>query len=120
MTFAIQVRTSDLERLQKLLEVAKAVDLWRESFGKCAFTVNIPDFDTDLPVRDRYIQMVQVHGSVQLSLGVAGIPGVTQLDKPFTIKFDPDEDGNRKPSTRKALCQVLLQMKYNGKMLFGV
>ena len=80
MASAIQVRSADLERLQKLLEVAKAEDLWRESFGKCAFTVNIPDFDTDPPVRDRYIHMVQVHGGVQLSLGVAGMPGVTQLD----------------------------------------
>ena len=51
MAYSIQVRSADLERLQKLLEVAKAVELWRGPFGN----INVPDFDTVPSERDRYI-----------------------------------------------------------------
>ena len=112
------MKSADLERLQSLLAAAKDRDIWREIFGKTAFTVNVPDFDTEPSERDRYVQMVQVHRSVQLSLGNAGMPGVTQLDKRFTLRFEPGDDGKRKPSTSKTLRQVLLQIEHNGKLLF--
>ena len=86
MAFIITVKTSKLERMQALLDEAKEREreLWRPIWGNTAFTVNIPNAKTtnipnakttDAGYKDRYIKMVQTHGSVQLSLGAAMLPG---------------------------------------------
>ncbi len=36
-------------------------------------------------VKDRYIEMVQSHGAMQLSMGAATIPGIVTAKRKFTL-----------------------------------
>jgi len=49
--------------------MAKQRKLWANHWENTAFTVEIPENDSQQGKKVRYIQMVQTHGLVQLSLG---------------------------------------------------
>ena len=89
-----------------LLAMAKEKNLWRNVFGKAAFTVQmIPtkekDEDAGLATkRESYIDMVQKSGSVQLSMGSANINGLVQFNKKYTLRRE-NEDGTPAPTIRK-------------------
>ncbi len=51
--------------------MAKQRKLWDNQWGNTAFTVEIPELDSQQGEKTQYIQMVQTHSSVQLSLGAA-------------------------------------------------
>jgi hypothetical protein len=50
-----------------------------------AFTIKIPENDSQQCCKTRYIQMVQTHGSVQLCLGAALINGIINADLEFLL-----------------------------------
>ena len=72
LAFVFHVHRPDEQRLANLLESAKYRNLWYEHWGGVAFTVERPGFNTPAGVKDRYIEMVQSHGAMQLSMGAAG------------------------------------------------
>ena len=72
--FGFQVLREDEKHLEALLNEAKDRELWSYMFGEAAFTIKmIPPpaqgKEEKLAVaRQNYVQCVQTHGSIQLSM----------------------------------------------------
>jgi hypothetical protein len=80
-----------------------------------AFTVEIPENDSQQGEKVRYIQMVQTHGSVQLSLGAASINGVINTDSNFMLRLTPDADGSPREATQTSLREVFRMMEVKSR-----
>jgi hypothetical protein len=76
-----------------------------------AFTVKIPENNSQQGEKVRYIQMVQTHGSVQLSLGAAAINGVIDADSKFTLRLTPGTDGSPREAAQTSLKEVFRMME---------
>ncbi len=85
LAYVLQVHQPDYKRIRKLCQIAKQRKLWLQHWGNTAFTVEIPENDSQQREKTRYIQMVQTHGLVQLSLGMASINKVVNADLHFTL-----------------------------------
>ena len=75
----------DYERMKKLLYYAKEMNIWHKHWGNAAFTIKLPDEKSPQGVNTKYIQMVQTHGSVQLSMGAALIKGMINIGTSFML-----------------------------------
>ena len=77
------------------------------------FTVDTPDKKDDQGVKTKYIQMVQTHGSVNLSMGAAQIKGMIDINTTFTLCLTPDSDGKPWKPTTKSVRDMfnLMQIK---------
>jgi hypothetical protein len=64
-------RLAFIFRMATLLTFAKEWKVWHKHWGNMAFTLEIPNEQSSQAEKNRYILMVQTHGSVQLSMGVA-------------------------------------------------
>jgi hypothetical protein len=69
LAYVLQVYQPDYDRISILCQVAKQSKLWANHLGNTAFTVEIPENVSQQGKKVRYIQMVQTHGPVQLSIG---------------------------------------------------
>ena len=58
----------------------------------------------------KYIQMVNVHATIQLIIGHATLPRILDLDTKFSLPRLPDADGRRDP-TEMLVRDVLSMMK---------
>ena len=83
-----------------------------------AFTVEIPENNSQQGEKTRYIQMVQTHGLVQLSLGAALINGVIDADSKFLLQLTPDLDGTPREPTQTLLRDVFRMMEVNGRKVW--
>jgi hypothetical protein len=107
LAFVFHVHCPEEQRLATLLNSAKYRNLWHEHWGGVAFTVEQPDFSTPAGVKDRYIEMVQSHGTMQLSMGAATIPGIVTATRKFTLCLTPDKSGQPWAPTKKSLMDIL-------------
>jgi hypothetical protein len=73
LVYILQVHQPDYKCLKNLCQIAKQCKMWYKHWGNAAFTVEIPENKSQQGEKTRYIQMVQIHDSVQLSLGAASI-----------------------------------------------
>ena len=89
----LQVYQPDYDQLSKLCHMAKQHKLWANHWGNTAFTVDLPENDSQQSEKLRYIQMVQTHKSVQLSLRATPINGVIDADSNFSLRLTPGADG---------------------------
>jgi hypothetical protein len=96
----------------------KQCKLWLQYWGNVAFTVKIPETDSQQGKKTRYIQMVQTHGSVQLSLGVVSINGVIDADLHFTLRLTPDVDRNPRATTTTLLREIFQMMEVEGRKVW--
>jgi hypothetical protein len=55
--------------MKTLLAYAKEMDLWHKHWGNTSFTIELPEEKSPQGVKMKYIQIVQTHGLVQLSMG---------------------------------------------------
>jgi hypothetical protein len=69
LAYVLQVYQPNYNRISKLCHMAKQRKLWANHWGNTAFTVEIPENNSQQGKKVRYIQMVQTHGSVQLASG---------------------------------------------------
>ncbi len=76
------------------------------------------DFTTPAGVKDRYIEMVQSHGAMQLSMGAATIPGIVTATRKFTICLTPDKNGKPRAPTEKTLMEILRLIEIDGKKVW--
>ncbi len=83
-----------------------------------AFTVVIPENESQQGEKTRYIQIVQTHGSVQLSLGAASINGVIDADLFFTLRLVLDLDGTPREPTNTSLRDVFQMMEVDGRKVW--
>jgi hypothetical protein len=107
LAFVFHVHHPEEQHLTTLLDSTKYRNLWHEHWGGVAFTVEQPDFTTPAGVKDRYIEMVQSHGAMQLSMGAATIPGIVTATRKFTLCLTPDENGQPRVPTKKSLMDIL-------------
>ena len=103
LAFVFHVHRPDEQHLATLLERAKYRNLCYEHWGGEAFTVEQPGFTTPAGVKDRYIEMVQSHGAMQLSMGAATIPGIVTATRKFVLRLTPDENGQPREPMEKSL-----------------
>ncbi len=82
-----------------LLAYAKECKIWHKHWGNSAFTVEMPAEKSPQAEKKRYIQMIQTHGSVQLSMGAALLEGLIDTDTTFTLHLLPDANGKARPPT---------------------
>ena len=93
LAYVLHVYKKDYGRLAKLLAFAKEWKVWHKHWGNEAFTVEIPDAESLQAEKTRYIQMVQTHESVQLSMGTAMLEGLIDADTSFSLRLLPDAEG---------------------------
>jgi hypothetical protein len=63
--------------------------------------------------KTRYIQMIQTHGSIQLSMGAAMLEGLINADTTFTLCLLPDADGKARPPTSTSVWEIFSLMEIN-------
>ena len=68
-----------------LLRESKEQKVWQKYWGNTAFTVNLPEYDASPETKKKYIQMVNVHASIQLSIGHTTLPGILDLDTKYLL-----------------------------------
>jgi hypothetical protein len=85
LTYVLQVHQLDYERLKYLCQIAQQRKMWHKHLGNAAFTVEIPESESQQGEKTRYVQMVQTHGSVQLSLGATLINGAIDAYSKFSL-----------------------------------
>ena len=76
-----------------MLAYAKDKNIWHKIWGNSTFTIKTLDEREPIGVKTKYIQMVQTHGSVQLSMGAATIEGMINVDRVFDLRLLPGVDG---------------------------
>jgi len=118
LAYVLQVCQQDFDRLSNLCHMAKQHKLWANHWGNTAFTVKIPEMDSQQGEKTRYIQMVQTHGSVQLSLGAAPIYGVINTKTKFSLRLTPGADGSPRVPTQTSLREVFRMMEVNSKKVW--
>jgi hypothetical protein len=69
-------------------------------------------------MKTKYIQMVQTHGLVQLSMGAASIDSMIDIDTPFMLHLLPGVDGKPRPPTKTLGREVFSLMEINVKKVW--
>ena len=115
LVYMIQVHQPDYKRVRTLLQIAKQKKIWRKHWGKAAFTVEQPEAESSPGGKTRYSQMVQAHGSVQLSMGAAQIGGVVDINTSFTLRLMPDAENKPREPTIMLVKEVFLMMEAKKK-----
>ncbi len=87
-------------------------------WGNAAFTVEIPEFESQQGEKMRYIQMVQTHGSVQLSLGAVLINGAIEGDSKFLLQHTPDADDKPMDPMQTLVSKVFSMMEVNSRKVW--
>ncbi len=113
LAYVLHINQPDYERMKKLLAYTKELDIWHKHWGKAAFTIEIPDERSPQGVKNKYIQMVQTHGLVQLSMGAASIEGMIDVHTSFTLRLLPRVDGKPRPPTQTSVREVFSLMEIN-------
>jgi hypothetical protein len=118
LAYVLQVYRPNYNRISKLCHMAKQRKLWANHWENTAFTVEIPENDSQQGKKVRYIQMVQTHGSVQLSLGAASINVVIDADSKFSLQLTPGADGSPREATQTSLREVFRMMEVNSRKVW--
>jgi hypothetical protein len=92
--------------------------MWHKDWGNVAFTGEISKNESQQGEKMRYIQMVQTHGLVQLSLRAASINGVIGTDSKFLLRLTPDADGKPRDPTQTSVRDVFSMMEVNGRKVW--
>jgi hypothetical protein len=89
--------------------------MWHKHWGNAAFTAEIPEMKSQQGEKTRYIQMVQTHGLVLLSLGAASINKVIKADLKFLLQLTPDADGKPWDPMQTSIKVVFSMMEVNSR-----
>jgi hypothetical protein len=111
LAFVFHIHCPEEQHLATLLDHAKYLNLWHEHWGGVAFMVEQPDFTMPAGVKDRYIEMVQSHRAMQLSIVAATITGIVTTTRKFTLCLTPDKNGQPRALTEKSLMDILQLME---------
>jgi hypothetical protein len=114
----LHVHKPDYARTKMLLAYAKDWKVWHKHWGNSAFTVEIPTEKSSKAEKTRYIQMIQTHRSIQLSMGAAMLEGLIDADTTFTLRLLPDADGKVRPPTSTSVREIFSLMEKNDKKVW--
>jgi hypothetical protein len=84
--------------------------VWDTVWGKTTYTIDTPEDKDPIGVKNKYIQMVQSHGSIQLSMGAATIKGMLDVDTVFELCLLPDAEGNPRQPTKTMIKEIFSMM----------
>ncbi len=118
LAYILHIHEPDYARMKILLAYAKDWKVWHKHWGNAAFSVEIPNEKSSQAEKTRYIQMVQTHGSVQLSMGAALLEGLINADTTFTLCLLPDAEGNARPPTTTSVRGIFRLMEINDKKVW--
>jgi hypothetical protein len=118
LAYVLQVHQPDCKRLKCLCQIAKQRKMWHKHWGNAAFTVEILEGESKQGEKTRYVQVVQTHGSVQLSLGAALINGVINADLKFSLQLMPDADRKLREPIQTLAKDVFSMMEVNGRKVW--
>jgi hypothetical protein len=104
--------------MKTLLAYAKGKNIWHKIWGNSTFTIKTPDEREPIRVKTKYVQMVHTHGSVQLSMGVATIKGIINVDMVFDLRLQPGADGKPQPPTKTLVKEIFSMVELNGKKVW--
>ena len=97
------------------LLLQKEWKVWQKHWGNAAFTVEIPNKKSLQAEKTRYIQMVQTHGSVHLSMGATMLEGLIDVDTSFSLQLLPDAEGKAREATDTSMREIFNLMENNGQ-----
>ena len=118
LAYVLQEYQPDYNRISKLCHMAKQRKLWANHWGNTAFTVKIPENNSQQRGKVCYIQMVQTHGLVQLSLGAATTNGVIDTNSKFKLRLTPGADRSPRETTQTSLREVFSMMEAKSRMVW--
>jgi hypothetical protein len=118
LAYVLHVHKPDYKRMKTLLAYAKEMDIWHKHWRNASFTIKLPDEKSPQGVKTKYIQMVQTHGSVQLSMGAASIEGMININTLFTLRLFPGADGKPHNPTTTLVREVFILMEINKKKVW--
>jgi hypothetical protein len=118
LVYVLHVHKPDYARMKTLLAYAKDWKVWHKHWGNSAFMVEIPTKMSPQAEKTRYIQMIQTHGSVQLSMGTALLEGLIDADTTFTLRLLPDADEKARPPTSTSVWEIFSLMEINDKKVW--
>ncbi len=118
LAYVLHVHEQDYTRMKTLLAFAKAWKVWHKHWGDTAFTVEIPNEKSPQAEKTRYIQMVQTHGAIQLSMGAAMLEGLIDVDTEFSLRLLPDADGKAREPTTTSIREIFSLMEIKGHKIW--
>jgi hypothetical protein len=113
LAYGLHVHRPDYGRLKSLLAYAKDNNIWDKVWGNTAYTIKTPAEKDPIGVKNKYIHMVQTHGSVQLSMGAATIERMIDVDTVFELRLLPDADGKPRQPTKTTVKEIFSTMMIN-------
>jgi hypothetical protein len=118
LVYLLHVHKPDCAKMKTLLAHAKEWQVWHKHWGNSAFTVEIPMEKSPQVEKTRYIQMIQTHGSVQLSMGTALLEELIDADTTFTLCLLLDADGKVRPPTSTSVREIFNLMELHDKNIW--
>jgi hypothetical protein len=118
LVYILHVHKPGYARMKTLLAYAKEWKVWHKHWGNSAFTVEIPMKRSPQAEKTRYIQMIQTHGSIQLSMGAALLEGLIDADTTFTLHLLSDADGKARPPRSTSVREIFSLMEINDKKVW--
>ncbi len=118
LAYVLHLHQPDHKQKKTLLAYTKDKNIWHKIWGNSTFTIKTPDEREPIEVKTKYIQMVQTHGSVQLSMGAATIEGMISVDMVFDLRLLPGADGKPQPPTKTLVKEIFSMMELNGKKVW--
>ncbi len=118
LAYGLHLHAPDYERMRMLLAYSKDYKVWHKHWGNSAFTVEISTEKSTQAEKKRYIHMVQMHRSVQLSMGAALLEGLINVDTTFTLWLLVDAEGKTRPPTTTSVREILSLMELNDKKVW--
>ena len=118
LVYVLHVHEPDYARMKTLLTYAKDMKVWQKHWGNLAFTVEIPTEKSPQVEKTWYIQMVQTHGSVQLSMGAALLEGLININTSFTLRLLPDAEGKTRSPMITSVRDIFNLMEQNNKKVW--
>jgi hypothetical protein len=114
LAYVLYMHQPDYERMKTLLAYAKEKNIWHKIWGITTLPIETPNDRESIRFKTKYIQMVQTHGSVQLSMGAAMIGGMINVDTIFELMLLPGADGKVQPPTKLSVKEIFSMMELNG------
>jgi hypothetical protein len=104
--------------MKTLLAYTKEWKVWHKHWGNSMFTVEIPTERSPQAEKTRCIQMIQTHGSIQLSMGAALLERLIDADTTFTLCLLPDVDRKARPPTSTSVREIISLVEINYKKVW--
>ncbi len=118
LAYVLHVYKSDYARMKTLLAYAKDMKVWQKHWGNLAFAVEIPTERSPQAEKTWYIQMVQTHGSVQLSMGAALLEGLMNINTSFMLRLLLDAEGKARSPKIMSVQDIFNLMELNNKQVW--